>query len=212
VTGSIPLDAKTRVMLEIPFSNGAFDVEYIDSKFLIGNPRVSLHHSIASVDFQVGFRLPTAADDGGLAAELPTIVENDRVWSFFPDVATFEAGATRDVALNERFSLRMQLMPQVALPKKCRNCDTELFVVHGLGVRSEFTHVAAGLGLSGIAWITEKNSGSSLLDRNYMLGGTLALKTRRVVPQLLVRLPLKKDVRDAASALVTLSFRMLLDR
>ena len=211
VSGSLPLDPDTYLHLEVPFSNGHSDAEFLDSKFVIGNPRISLHRTVQAFDLQLGVRLPMTGDDGGLATQLPIFAENDRIWSFFPDLASIEIGSTAETALSDRISLRAQLLPQVIIPTDCDGCDPELFLVHGIGVSSKFEQVEAGLGVTGIAWRSEESTGNSLLDDNYMLGGSLALKANKVIPEILIRLPMNDEVRDMASALVTLSVKVLVD-
>ncbi|HLF19977.1 MAG TPA: hypothetical protein VI704_04230 [Bacteroidota bacterium] len=208
VSGRLALGERTGLLLELPYSIGEVSSTFGPSvsHSSLGNLYVGGEFFSENKQFftNVGIRLPFAQEEKFFAQYVGFNSDYDRWEAFIPNVASVSAIFNYKPQLETGFYLRLLAGPSLWIKTKPGTIrdDTEFFLNYGSIVGYESDVVNVGLGITGKMLLTETGD---LEQRNhYQLGLVAGTMLGNVRPEIHLRLPLDKSLRNTIDRIVAL--------
>lgn len=208
VSGRIGLSEKSALILELPYSVGDISSNFglSASHSSIGNMYIGGEFASQDRRFvtEVGLRVPMAQEDKFYAYYTGLNSDIDHWEAFIPNVASLSALVNFKPRLETGFYLRLLGGSSLWLrtkPGTIRD-DSEFFLNYGSIVGYDSDLLSAGLGITGKMLLTETGD---LERRNYyQLGFIIGTTLGNIRPELHLRLPLDKNLKQSIDRVLVL--------
>lgn len=207
-TAAARIGESTLLVVELPFSRSQPDFEGADAETALGNPYIGIQSAPAErtgLRGSIGARIPLASD-GNLAATTGLLsAPTDRYEAFIPDLAAVEAAGRYVGALGEAAYAAARFGGVVEVPTD--GGDVEFFAKYGAKVWTAPGELSAGLGVSGLYWVTSESE-LAFADRTlHELGLWIDYAFGGIRPGVRVQIPLGGELSDFVDQVVGLYVR-----
>ncbi len=198
---NIPVSSKLNIIGDIPYLNTSYDINYGFGEFSysengFGNIFVGIQTKPKMMDdkrsiFTLGLFLPTAAEQASLNGVLADYYNFSK---YLPNTFGFYFNYAYHRINTEGFNYGLELGPNLLIPTKNNNSETELFAHYGIIAGYQIDKLLLNLEIIGIAVISQDidNFGDRFIN---MLNIGAQWRESTVTPKIFYKIYLRDDIR-----------------